>query len=97
LLVQADLAKTLELIRDKGRDGFYDGETADKLVAEMSTGKGMITKSDLKNYHAVWRNAITGQYKDYKIITMPPPSSGGIALLQLLRSVAEIPAEKMGL
>jgi gamma-glutamyltranspeptidase/glutathione hydrolase len=96
VLVQTDLAKTLQRISDKGRDGFYDGETADKLVAEMQTGKGLITKADLKNYHAVWRKAITGMYKGYKIITMPPPSSGGIALLQLLRSVEKYPLAKWG-
>jgi gamma-glutamyltranspeptidase/glutathione hydrolase len=96
LLVQADLAKTLELIRDKGRDGFYDGPVADALVAEMKKGDGLISKADLTNYHAVWRNAITGNYKGYKIITMPPPSSGGIALLQLLKSVEKYPLQKWG-
>jgi gamma-glutamyltranspeptidase/glutathione hydrolase len=96
LLVQADLAKTLELIRDKGRDGFYDGPVADALIAEMKKGDGLISKADLTNYHAVWRNAITGNYKGYKIITMPPPSSGGIALLQLLKSVEKYPLQKWG-
>ena len=87
LLVQEDLAKTLELIRDKGRAGFYEGAVADELVAEMQSGAGLISKEDLKNYHSVWRNALIGQYKGYKVITMPPPSSGGVALLQLLQSV----------
>jgi len=96
VLTQPDLAKTLELIRDKGRDGFYDGPVADALVAEMKKGDGLITKADLTNYHAVWRNAITGNYKGYKIITMPPPSSGGIALLQLLKSVEKYPIQKWG-
>src|SRR5476651_2247456 len=96
LLVQEDLAKTLELIRDKGRDGFYDGVTADQIVAEMQAGKGMVTKADLAAYHSVWRNAIVGTYKDYKVITMPPPSSGGIALLQLLKSVEPYPIKQWG-
>ncbi|UOE50239.1 gamma-glutamyltransferase [Mucilaginibacter sp. SMC90] len=96
LLVQEDLAKTFEQIRDKGRDGFYDGPVADLLVAEMKQGNGLITKADLKNYHAVWRNALVGNYKDYKIITMPPPSSGGIALLQLLKSVEPYPLKRWG-
>jgi len=96
LLVQTDLAETLKLIRDKGRDGFYDGPVADKLVAEMKAGNGLITKADLTNYHAVWRNALTGNYKGYKIITMPPPSSGGIALLQLLKSVEKYPLRRWG-
>ncbi|MDR6940280.1 gamma-glutamyltranspeptidase/glutathione hydrolase [Mucilaginibacter pocheonensis] len=95
-LVQEDLAKTLEQIRDKGRDGFYDGVVADQLIAEMNSGGGLISKTDLKNYHSVWRNAITGNYKGYKIITMPPPSSGGVALLQLLRSVEHYPLKKWG-
>lgn len=96
LLVQGDLAKTLEQIRDKGREGFYAGVVADQLVEEMKSGKGIMTKADLQNYHSVWRNAITGSYKGYKIITMPPPSSGGIALLQLLHSVEKYPLHRWG-
>ena len=96
ILVQEDLGATLELIRDQGRNGFYDGKVADELVAEMKSGNSLITKTDLKNYHSVWRKAITGNYKDYKIITMPPPSSGGIALLQLLRSVESFPLKRWG-
>ncbi len=97
LLIQEDLAKTLELIRDKGRKGFYEGLVADQIVAEMKSGNGLISKADLKNYHAVWRKPIIGQYKSYKIITMPPPSSGGIALLQLLKSVEAYPLHKWGI
>jgi gamma-glutamyltranspeptidase/glutathione hydrolase len=96
LLVQEDLAKALELIRDKGRAGFYEGTVADELVNEMQSGKGLISKADLQNYHAVWRTALIGSYKDYKIITMPPPSSGGVALLQLLQSVEKYPLSKWG-
>lgn len=96
LLVQEDLAKTLEQIRDKGRAGFYEGAVADELVAEMQSGKGLISKTDLQNYHSVWRKALTGNYKEYKIITMPPPSSGGIALLQLLQSVEKYPLSRWG-
>lgn len=96
LLIQEDLAKTFEQIRDKGRDGFYDGPVADLIVDEMKLGNGLITKADLKSYHAVWRDAIVGKYKGYKIITMPPPSSGGIALLQLLKSVEPYPLKKWG-
>jgi len=96
LLVQEDLAKTLELIRDKGRDGFYSGLVADEIAGEMKSGNGLITKADLENYHSVWRKSIVGTYKDYKIITMPPPSSGGIALLQLLKSVEKYPLHRWG-
>ena len=62
-VVQEDLAKTLELIRDKGRDGFYKGEVADKVIAEMKRGGGLITKQDLQDYYAVWRRPLTGNYK----------------------------------
>lgn len=96
VLVQEDLAKTLQQIRDKGREGFYSGVIADQLVDEMKNGKGLITKTDLENYHSVWRNALTGSYKGYKVITMPPPSSGGVALLQLLQMVEKYPLGKWG-
>lgn len=95
-LIQADLGKTLALIRDKGRAGFYGGTTADLIIAEMQAGKGLFTKADLLNYHSVWRKPVVGNYKNYKIITMPPPSSGGIALLQLLKSVEPYPLHRYG-
>jgi gamma-glutamyltranspeptidase/glutathione hydrolase len=96
ILVQEDLAKTLTLIRNKGRDGFYKGTVAQLLVAEMKRGNGLISQADLDDYHSVWRKAIVGKYKPYKVITMPPPSSGGIALLQLLRSVESYPLSRWG-
>jgi len=96
ILIQHDLAKTLELIRDKGRAGFYDGEVAEKIVAEMKRGNGIISLEDLKNYEAKWRTPVSGSYRDYNVISMPPPSSGGIALIQLLKSVEEFPLEKWG-
>lgn len=96
LLVQDELANTLAQIRDHGRAGFYEGPVADSLITEMKRGGGIITREDLKNYQAVWRKAITGNYKEYKVITMPPPSSGGIALLQLLKSVEAYPLKRWG-
>lgn len=96
VLVQEQLANTLRQIRDKGAAGFYDGAVADSLVAEMQRSGGIITKADLKNYKAVWRSPVIGNYKAYKVITMPPPSSGGIALLQLLKSVAPFPLKRWG-
>jgi gamma-glutamyltranspeptidase/glutathione hydrolase len=96
ILVQQDLGKTLIQIRDKGRAGFYEGSIADLVVAEMKAGNGLITKSDLQNYHSVWRKPVTGNYKGYKIITMPPPSSGGVALLQLLKLVEKYPLQQWG-
>ena len=97
VLIQKELASTLEQIRDHGGAGFYEGPVADSLVAEMQRGQGIISKEDLKNYKAVWRKPIIGDYKAYKIITMPPPSSGGIALLQLLKSVESYPLKRWGL
>jgi gamma-glutamyltranspeptidase/glutathione hydrolase len=84
LLIQKDLAMTLQLIRDKGRDGFYTGEVADYIVAEMQRGGGLISHDDLEGYESKWRKPLKGTYKDYGIITMGPPSSGGIIILQML-------------
>jgi len=95
-LVQEELAYTLELIRDRGRAGFYEGETAEKIVAEMKSGNGLISLEDLERYEAKWRKPVEGQYRGHKVISMPPPSSGGIALLQLLQSVEEFPLKQWG-
>jgi gamma-glutamyltranspeptidase/glutathione hydrolase len=96
LLVQNELANTLKLIRDKGRAGFYEGEVANYIVEEMKRGGGLISKEDLKNYQAAWRTPIVGNYKGYKVITMPPTSSGGIALVQMLQSVEPYALTKWG-
>ena len=82
-----DLGHTLERIRDNGRAGFYEGKTAEDIVAEMKRGSGIVTLEDLKNYKSRWLAPVTGRFKDYKVICMPPPSSGGLALIQLLKSV----------
>jgi gamma-glutamyltranspeptidase / glutathione hydrolase len=95
-LVQTDLARTLELIREKGAAGFYEGETADEIVAEMQRGGGLITLADLKDYEAKWRTPIIGNYKNYKIITMPPPSSGGVVLMQILTMLERFPLNEYG-
>jgi len=84
LLIQKDLANTLIRIRDYKREGFYSGITADLIVEEINSGNGIITLEDLENYSSIWRDPIIGNYKGHKIISMGPPSSGGIALLQLL-------------
>ncbi|HEY0769656.1 MAG TPA: gamma-glutamyltransferase, partial [Sphingobacteriaceae bacterium] len=96
LLIQKDLSHTLKLIRDKGRAGFYEGEIARAISEEMKRGKGLIFEKDLREYQSVWRTPVTGQYKNYKIISMPPPSSGGIALVQLLQSVEPYPLKHWG-
>lgn len=97
LIVQKDLAKTLERIRDHGKDGFYKGETAQLLVDEMASGGGIITKEDLENYSAVWRKPIEGSYRDqYNIISMPPSSSGGIIIIQQLKGSNAYDFSEMG-
>lgn len=85
ILVQTDLANTLRRIRDKGLKGFYEGETAKLITAEMKSGTGIITASDLKNYRAKERTAMQFTYRGLQILTMPLPSSGGIILQQLLK------------
>lgn len=80
----ANLAYTLSLIRDHGNAGFYEGPVADLIVAEMERGGGVISHQDLKNYQAIYRDPIQGQFEAYTLFGMPPPSSGGIALVQLL-------------
>ena len=83
-LKQPELAKVLERIAKKGADDFYLGETARKLAAEMAANGGIITLEDLKNFKAVERTPIEGKYRGFEIITAPPPSSGGIGILQML-------------
>jgi gamma-glutamyltranspeptidase / glutathione hydrolase len=88
LLVQKDLAKTLRRIRDNGAKGFYEGETARLIVEEMQRGKGLIGYEDLKNYSAKEREPVVFTYKkDYTMITMPLPGSGGVLLPQMMRMV----------
>lgn len=91
-----DLGHTLELIRDNGRAGFYEGATAENIVAEMERGNGLISLNDLKGYQAIWRTPLTSEYRGHKIISMPPPSSGGVALIQLLNSVSPYTISEWG-
>lgn len=84
ILQQSDLAKTLERIAASGPDGFYKGKTAELIVAEMEANDGLITLKDLAEYSAVHRSPIVGSYRGYDVISMPPPSSGGITLIQML-------------
>ncbi|MEZ4415679.1 MAG: gamma-glutamyltransferase [Gemmatimonadota bacterium] len=79
-----DLSRTLGRIRDEGRDGFYQGETARLLAEEMARGGGLITEADLASYQAVERAPVRGSYRGYELISMPPPSSGGVALVEML-------------
>ncbi|MEM6264381.1 MAG: gamma-glutamyltransferase, partial [Bacteroidota bacterium] len=89
-----ELAECLRRIQQDGNDGFYTGETASQIVAEMQRGGGIMTAEDLGNYQAIWRKPVTGSYKEYEVIGMPPPSSGGIALLQLLGIMEQFPLPK---
>ncbi|MDQ2840110.1 MAG: gamma-glutamyltransferase, partial [Acidobacteriota bacterium] len=82
-LHQPELAATLERIAQNGAKGFYGGETASKLAAAMATHGGLITEPDLKSYKVQERSPLTGEYKGYQIITAPPPSAGGVGLLQI--------------
>jgi len=89
-----DLAKTLKFIRDYKREGFYSGEVAENLLAEMKKNNGLITKSDLESYKSIWREPIIGNYKNYKVISMGPPSSGGVLLMQMLKMAEQFPLKK---
>ena len=95
-LVQRDLARTLKLISRKGRAGFYEGKTAQLIEREMAEGNGFITKDDLDNYHSVYRTVITGNFKDLDIISMSPPSSGGVLLIQMLNMLEQYPLDTLG-
>jgi len=81
---QADLAKTLQLISDSGPDVFYRGQIADLIVAEMERGHGLITKDDLRRYRPKWRTPIQLRYRGYTIYSMPPASSGGVTMGEIL-------------
>jgi gamma-glutamyltranspeptidase / glutathione hydrolase len=86
---QPELAVTLQRISDDGAKGFYQGQTAE-LIAESMTGHGLITAQDLKQYKAVWRQPVVASWNGYRVITAPPPSSGGIGLIQMLKMKADI-------
>ncbi|HTW66222.1 MAG TPA: gamma-glutamyltransferase [Bryobacteraceae bacterium] len=95
-LIQPELAATLERIRDRGAADFYDGETAQKLAAAMASHGGLITLADLKSYQAEEQKPLRGHYRGYEIISAPPPSAGGIGLLQMLGMLEGSGYEKAG-
>ncbi len=82
--IQPDLAKTLELIRDEGKDAFYEDEIAEKFIRESNKNGGIFLIEDFENYRVIERDPIVGNYKGYDIVSMPPPSSGGICLVEAL-------------
>jgi gamma-glutamyltranspeptidase/glutathione hydrolase len=95
-LLQPELAATLKRIRDRGAGDFYEGETAKKLAAAMEANGGLITLEDLTQYQAVERTPLRGHYREYEVITAPPPSSGGIGILQMLGMLDGSGYEKSG-
>src|SRR5262245_13419806 len=96
-LKQPDLARTLERIASQGPAGFYQGETALALEKEMLAHGGLITREDLKNYAAKKRVPVTGTYRGYQVISMPPISSGGVAIIQMLNILEGYDLAKMGM
>ena len=96
VLVQKELAKTLKQIKKQGKDGFYRGPVAESIAAECRRGNGIITLEDLAAYEPAWREPIMASYKGYNIISMPPSSSGGIALAQMLQMVEPYPLGSFG-
>jgi len=95
-LVQKDLAHSLKLISEQGAKVFYEGEIAKKIVAEMQQHNGLISAADLKNYKAVERIPVTGNYRGYQIVSMPPPSSGGVHIVQMLNMLEHFPLKEQG-
>ena len=93
VLKQADLAKTLAYISEYGSKGFYQGDIAKKIVSAMQQGNGLITHADLVNYQVKEVTPIQGTFNGYKILTMPPPSSGGVHLVQMLNMLEQLPLE----
>ena len=96
VLKQPDLANTLKIIAQDGRDGFYKGEIAKKIALDMKNNGGIISEKDLEQYQPVWRNPLISSYKDIKIVTMPPPSSGGIHVIQMLNVLENFDLRKLG-
>ncbi len=96
LFIQPDLAKTLRRIAKNGSAGFYAGETAELIVAEMKKGNGLITLDDLKNYQPRIRKPVHGNYRGYDIYSMGPPSSGGVHIIQILNILEKYPITNLG-
>ena len=87
VFTQTDLAKSLRLIKDKGQKVFYEGEIAEKIVSDFSDNGGLITSQDLQDYEVYFKEPICGDYKQYNVCSMPLPSSGGIAIVQMLNII----------
>ena len=96
ILIQKDLASTLKELSKNGPDAFYSGKIAQLIVEEMERNGGLITLEDLKNYNVAERQPLEGSYKGYEIVSMPPSSSGGTHLIQMLNMLEEFPLKEMG-
>jgi gamma-glutamyltranspeptidase/glutathione hydrolase len=96
LLRQSDLASTLKRVRDKGADGFYKGETAELIAGDMAANGGLITTEDLAGYRALERPPVRGTFRDFEIVSVAPPSSGGVHVLQMLNILEPYPLESYG-
>jgi gamma-glutamyltranspeptidase/glutathione hydrolase len=96
-LIQGDLAKTLQAIADAGADVFYKGWIADRIAEDMAVNGGIISKKDLATYRAKERRPVRGRYKDYDIVSMAPPSSGGVALVEILNILEPYNLKSKGL
>ena len=96
LLTQKDLAQSLRLIGEQGAKAFYEGAIAQKIAAEMAPHAGALSLQDLKNYKVVEREPVRGSYRGYQIVTMPPPSSGGAHLIQILNMMERWPMNQWG-
>ena len=96
ILIQKDLASTLKELSKNGPDAFYSGKIAQLIVEEMERNGGIITLEDLKNYNVAERQPLVGTYKGYEIVSMPPSSSGGTHLIQMLNMLEEFPIKEMG-
>jgi gamma-glutamyltranspeptidase/glutathione hydrolase len=96
MLVQEDLARTLELIAENGPEAFYRGAIAEKIAAEMQRHGGLVDMESLAAYKALTRDVIRGRYRGIEVVTMPPPSSGGVHLVQMLNVLEQFPLADMG-
>jgi gamma-glutamyltranspeptidase/glutathione hydrolase len=96
IVVQENLAKTLEIIAQKGADGFYSGSVADAIVRTVNSKRGLLSHHDLQSYKMVERTPVNGLYKGLKIYSMPPPSSGGIHVIQILKMLEPYNLKEMG-
>lgn len=96
ILKQPELAHSLRLIAEKGAKGFYEGETAVKIVNAVQDAGGIMTLDDLKHYKVVEREPVRGEYRGYQVVSMPPPSSGGVHIIQMLNVLQQFPIDKLG-